>query len=211
MALFSPCLLPMQARADEAIIQVGSTNVQSGETFQLPITIDSSTDGIGGFLFGLSFDPSVIQVTGVSAESVFMVGANLNWAPGKIVVLGLKQFGSTAPTGLTLVSQISFEAIGPSGSTTPVEFTAAPYSPVVVCDADCIAEIPVSEVNGVVNVLSSCAGPVSGGIWNNHGQYVSSVTQTANDFLARGLITTDQKDDIVKAAAESDCGKRVVN
>ena len=59
-----------------------------------------------------------------------------------------------------------------------------------------------------IDQLVPCAGPAAGGVWKNHGKYVSSVAKAAQDFLNAGLITEDQKDQIVGAAAESKCGKK---
>jgi len=46
------------------------------------------------------------------------------------------------------------------------------------------------------------------GQWKNHGQYVSAVAKMCEQFLSAGLITEDQKDAIVEAAAGSNCGKQ---
>jgi hypothetical protein len=54
--------------------------------------------------------------------------------------------------------------------------------------------------------LVPCAGPVTGGTWKNHGAYVSAFAKAAEVFLAEGLITLEQKDILVSAAAESTCG-----
>lgn len=59
-----------------------------------------------------------------------------------------------------------------------------------------------------IDQLVPCAGPPSGGPWRNHGRYVSSVAKTAEKFLAAGLITEDQAEAIVEAAAKSNCGKK---
>jgi len=59
-----------------------------------------------------------------------------------------------------------------------------------------------------IDQLNPCAGPWSGGIWRNHGQYVSAVAKTAEAFLALGLITREQADMVVTAAARSNCGKK---
>ncbi len=59
-----------------------------------------------------------------------------------------------------------------------------------------------------IDQLVPCSGPLSGGAWRNHGQYVSSVAKEANEFLAAGLITEEQKGEIVSQAARSHCGKR---
>jgi hypothetical protein len=55
--------------------------------------------------------------------------------------------------------------------------------------------------------LVPCAGPLSGGHWENHGLYVASVVKTAKAFLAAGLISEKQQHAIVLAAAKSHCGK----
>ena len=57
-----------------------------------------------------------------------------------------------------------------------------------------------------IEQLAPCSGPASGGTWKNHGQYVSTVSQVADVFLAQGLITEDQADAIIAAAAHSQCG-----
>jgi hypothetical protein len=55
--------------------------------------------------------------------------------------------------------------------------------------------------------LVPCAGPVSGGTWKNHGQYVSAVANVATGFLADGLITQEEMDAVISGAAKSRCGK----
>jgi hypothetical protein len=59
-----------------------------------------------------------------------------------------------------------------------------------------------------INQLVPCAGPLSGGAWKNHGQYVSQIAKTAEEFLAEGLITEEQKNAFVDAAASSKCGTK---
>jgi hypothetical protein len=59
-----------------------------------------------------------------------------------------------------------------------------------------------------IEQLAPCAGPASGGAWKNHGEYVSAVAQAAVEFLAEGLISEEEADAIVSAAAQSDCGFR---
>jgi hypothetical protein len=58
-----------------------------------------------------------------------------------------------------------------------------------------------------IEQLVPCDGPRTGGAWKNHGQYISTIKDTAETFLAAGLITTAEKNAILKAAARSDCGK----
>jgi uncharacterized repeat protein (TIGR03803 family) len=52
-----------------------------------------------------------------------------------------------------------------------------------------------------------CAGPVTGGYWRSHGQYIGAVTEVADTFAAQGLISESERDAIVRAAVQSDCGK----
>jgi hypothetical protein len=59
-----------------------------------------------------------------------------------------------------------------------------------------------------IDQIAPCSGPASGGIWKNHGQYVSSVAQAAEAFLAQGLISAEQAEEIVAQAAQSNCGSR---
>ncbi len=56
--------------------------------------------------------------------------------------------------------------------------------------------------------LVPCAGPATGGTWRNHGHYVSSVAKAAEECLEAGLITEEQRYEIVSQAARSKCGKR---
>ena len=60
-----------------------------------------------------------------------------------------------------------------------------------------------------IDQLAPCNGPASGGTWKNHGQYVSTVAHVAEDFVAQGLISPNEKGAIVAAAAQSKCGAKV--
>ena len=56
--------------------------------------------------------------------------------------------------------------------------------------------------------LVPCAGPVSGGAWKSHGEYVSAVAKKAQEFLAEERFTKQQRNATIEAAAGSDCGKK---
>jgi hypothetical protein len=58
-----------------------------------------------------------------------------------------------------------------------------------------------------IDQLAPCEGPSSGGTWKNHGQYVSAVAHVSNTFKKQGLISGQEKGQIVSAAAQSECGK----
>jgi hypothetical protein len=66
---------------------------------------------------------------------------------------------------------------------------------------------PVNADGCSIAQLVPCAGPEGDGTWRNHGQYTSSVSKAADEFLNAGLITTAQRDAIVGEAASSPCGK----
>ena len=80
---------------------------------------------------------------------------------------------------------------------------------------DSLDQCPNTPPGAIVNAqgcsieqLAPCNGPVAGGNWKNHGAYVAAVAQAADQFLAQGVISEDEKDAIVTAAAQSDCGSR---
>jgi hypothetical protein len=58
-----------------------------------------------------------------------------------------------------------------------------------------------------IDQLVPCEGPISGGTWKNHGQYVSAVAHVTNTFKKQHLISGREKGQIVSSAARSDCGK----
>jgi hypothetical protein len=59
-----------------------------------------------------------------------------------------------------------------------------------------------------IDQIAPCSGPASGGTWKNHGQYVSAVAQAVGAFLAQGLISAEQAEEIVTQAAQSSCGSK---
>jgi hypothetical protein len=59
-----------------------------------------------------------------------------------------------------------------------------------------------------VEQLVPCAGPRAGGTWRNHGQYVSSIARTSGQFVRQGLMTEEEQEDLVSAAAQSNCGQK---
>lgn len=78
-----------------------------------------------------------------------------------------------------------------------------------LCDMSPVGGIVHPDTGCTLDELVPCAGPFgTTGSWKNHGQYVSTVTKTAQSFVDLGLITEEQKGDIVSAAAESTCGEK---
>jgi hypothetical protein len=56
-----------------------------------------------------------------------------------------------------------------------------------------------------------CAGPLSGGVWKNHGQYVSTVAKMTRELARHGVIAGAERATFVRDAAQSNCGKKVKN
>jgi hypothetical protein len=74
---------------------------------------------------------------------------------------------------------------------------------------DSLDRCPGTPPGAIVNAegcsleqLVPCDGP-----WKNHGQYVSAIAHASKEFVEQGLITEQQQEDIISAAARSDCGK----
>jgi hypothetical protein len=67
----------------------------------------------------------------------------------------------------------------------------------------------IVDANGCsIDQIALCSGPAAGGTWKNHGQYVSSVAHAVEGFVAQGLISAEQAEEIIAQAARSDCGRR---
>ncbi len=67
----------------------------------------------------------------------------------------------------------------------------------------------IVDANGCsIDQIAPCSGPASGGTWKNNGKYVSAVAHAAEAFLAQGLISEDQAEEIVAQAAQSNCGAK---
>ena len=80
---------------------------------------------------------------------------------------------------------------------------------------DYLDECPGTAVGAVVNEhgcsieqLVPCAGPVTGGMWKNHGHYVLAMLRATAEFESAGLISKQERRAIMRAAARSDCGKK---
>jgi len=77
---------------------------------------------------------------------------------------------------------------------------------VIDSDDECLGTAPGAVVDVVgcsIAQLCPCANN-----WKNHGGYVKCVAHSADDFLADGLITIEEKEAIVSAAAQSACGQK---
>jgi hypothetical protein len=53
-----------------------------------------------------------------------------------------------------------------------------------------------------------CAGPLGGGTWKNHGEYVSAVARATSELVWQGAITTRERTQFIRQAANSSCGTK---
>ncbi|MEO5803381.1 MAG: cohesin domain-containing protein [Verrucomicrobiota bacterium] len=198
--------------ASAATVQIGSSTVQTGDAFSVPLTIDCGTNALGAFGFRIGFDPAVVRLTGFDGEGFFADRATAYASnPGQITFY-VDQVGSLSyPTGLVTVARLDFVAVGSPSSSTALNFVTFDEG---VWDTDGNG-IPYEKVNGLVSILPSgieqlvpCEGPLSGGFWKNHGQYVSAVIKVARLFLDEEFITEEEMNAIIMNAAESNCGSR---
>jgi hypothetical protein len=67
--------------------------------------------------------------------------------------------------------------------------------------------VPTPGTN-LIHALAPCAGPAAGGTWKNHGQYVSTMAKVSRQLVADGLLTRQQRAEIIAHAAQSTCGKK---
>jgi len=73
--------------------------------------------------------------------------------------------------------------------------------------ADTPANSVVNAQGCSIDQLVPCAGPMTGGTWRNHGEYISTFTMVVKQVIADHLIPRQQKGQLTSAAARSNCGK----
>ncbi len=116
---------------------------------------------------------------------------------GKIVVVG--GAGAGVPSRLIALARYEGGAADSDQDGVPDDRDKCPNTP----------QGATADAHGCsIDQLVPCAGPASGGAWKNHGNYVSAVAKSTKAFLKAGLITQDEAEAIVGAAARSNCGKR---
>lgn len=76
-----------------------------------------------------------------------------------------------------------------------------------ICEFTATSE-PVDVTSGcAIYQLCPCESPRGTTVpWKNHGKFVSCIAHSTESFVAQGLITELEKDEIVSEEAQSDCG-----
>jgi len=149
----------------------------------------------GSGLFGATGEGSLTTVNPALSEPVFPV-YNANNQEPSWVDYPITALGQTNRTMRLVVEAVQADG---DGDGVPDVSDSCPGT----------VQGAAVDANGCsIDQLVPCNGPVSGGIWNGHGQYVSAVSATAEQFLTDGRITEEQKDAIIQAAAQSGCGRK---
>ena len=150
----------------------------------------------------VTFNPPILLVADhyfFRPEVGLTSGGNFLWLSAPKPILAP---GTPFPPGATdLQSWIRNDLLAPDWSRIGADIThQGPFN----------ASFSLTGVTGaeaIVNELVPCSGPVSGGTWKNHGQYVSAVAHAAQSLANQGCISRQEKGKIVSEAARSSCGK----
>lgn len=194
----------------------GSTAMAvDGTSFSPAVAFTSPESATPGLVF---WNSDAITDTGstTAPNSVGPVGATLaapagalafNYSSGTLGEVVLYDGGGAAFATLTPAAQGGFFGVV---STTPIKAVTI-YG--ILFDADGNRDRLFIDNFRIADILSAelacpCAGPVTGGAWKNHGQYVSCVAHTVNALRDAGLISEGGGGAIVSAAARSACGKK---
>jgi len=190
--------------------------------------------GGGGVIFRLARPPQILaqpssrthHIGTLATFSVSAIGSQLleyQWLKnGQPIVDGGNVSGATTST-LALANvqpndagQFSVVVSNSAGtvtsSTAILALPADSDSDGVPDDVDLCPGTPagsvVDEHGCSIDQLVPCDGPITGGRWKNHGQYVTTFMTVADSFLVKGLITVEEWRALIQSAARSQCGKK---
>ncbi|MBI5195081.1 MAG: hypothetical protein HZA10_02025 [Nitrospirae bacterium] len=105
--------LCMTMSAYSAVVSIHDKHAVIGETIEMPVLVDDAA-GIAGFKLNITYDASVLEVTGVSAgklTAVWMVTPNTNTA-GELRVAGVDMTLSGLQAGKGSLAVVQFKVIG---------------------------------------------------------------------------------------------------
>ncbi len=115
-------LLPL--RVIGVNVSIPDTQELKGSEIEIPINIDNSA-GVAGFQFTVSYDDSVLEITGVSAGSLtsgWTLTPNTN-NPGEIRIVGTDNSLAGLPGDSGSLVLLKFSVTGTCGATTTLSFT----------------------------------------------------------------------------------------
>ena len=70
------------------------------------------------------------------------------------------------------------------------------------------ANVAVNEHGCSIDQLVPCTGPLGGGAWKSHGDYLRAFSRVADSFYSAQIIDRHERDQAVKTAVRSNCGKK---
>ena len=160
--LAAGCLLAVGAfspRVDAVTLQIGSTNVNSGASFTVPLTVNAGAIVVGGVTATITFDTnlvSIISVTGGDTSQFSGTPTQTNMDIAGQVTIVAQQNSTALPTGLVSVAKFNFQSVGPIGTSA----LAIDLGNAEVDDANSGFPVPsLSTVDGSVTILAplTCA------------------------------------------------------
>jgi uncharacterized repeat protein (TIGR03803 family) len=134
------------------------------------------------------------NVSGAATSTLSLANVQPNDA-GEFSVIVSNSAGSV----ISLAAILTLFVVDSDGDGVPDDIDLCPGSP---------ARSVVDEHGCSIDQLVPCDGPITGGTWKNHGQYLTAFTAVANSFFAKGLITAEQWRALIQTATHSQCGKR---
>ncbi|MEI6085370.1 MAG: PKD domain-containing protein [Verrucomicrobiota bacterium] len=105
-----------------ATLSLGSASAAAGQSVTIPVTVNSGTSALGGYVITVGFSTNRLAFTGVtggaSGFAVAPVAINTS-TPGQVSYIHQQSTSLSSPTGAVVVSQLNFTTLG-TGSTSTV-------------------------------------------------------------------------------------------
>lgn len=108
------------ALQEDASGELRLSGEQNPDNDTVVVSLSTTADGVAGYQANVSFDPSVVRVTGVAGVEFDEPVANVNNDQGWVLLTQSRANGTSAPT----LARITFEVVGEAGSQTGIEFNA---------------------------------------------------------------------------------------
>ncbi len=200
--------LSLRDSTDQRNVANTTISIPEDEWTHIAVTWDgSSADGFTFYVNG-----------NIVGHTSLQVGAFGGFPNGPIqMTLGATPLG--APGGVTehgFIGELDHVSVW-LGVLTPAE-VEADYNINLDGDGDGVLDdidlCPNTPIGAIVDAfgcsieqLVPCDGPISGGEWKNHGQYVSTLAKTTAAWVNAGLISQAERNELISEASNSDCGR----
>jgi hypothetical protein len=139
-----------------------TVTVANGATFQIAVTVDPGSDSLNSTDSYVTYDPSLLQVTAVTAGSLFPTVSHDETTSGKVYIAGMvNDPASSIPTAGTLAT-ITFQALKDGSGTLSFDCNTSKIikndinaSNVLVCSQNGTAVVTVGSGNSSSSSSSS--------------------------------------------------------